>query len=70
MMRKDEMMLVELRCQHGVMDVLGDAKGRGDVGGVKTRDWYVEAHETGSAWQHMNSSVTESSNSQHNKHFL
>ena len=28
------MMLVELRCQLGAMDVLGDAKGRGDVGGV------------------------------------
>ena len=27
-MRKDEM-LVELRCQHGAMDVLSDAKGRG-----------------------------------------
>ena len=28
-MRKDEMTLVELRCQHGAMDVLSDAKGRG-----------------------------------------
>ena len=34
-MRKDGVMLVELRCQHGAMDVLSDAKGRGDVGGVK-----------------------------------
>ena len=38
-MRKDEMMLVELRCQHSAMDVLGDAKGRDDVGGVKVPAW-------------------------------
>ena len=39
MMRKDGVMLVELRCQLGVMDVLSDAKGRGDVGGVKVSAW-------------------------------
>ena len=39
-MRKDGVMLVELRCQLGAMDdVLGDAKGRGDVGGVKVPAW-------------------------------
>ena len=38
-MRKDGMMLVELRCQLGAMDVLGDAKGRDDVGGVKGPAW-------------------------------
>ena len=39
MMRKDGVMLVELRCQLAAMDVLGDAKGRGDVGGVKVPAW-------------------------------
>ena len=37
--------MVELRCQLGAMDVSGDAKGRGGVGGVKVpawRDGFVE----------------------------
>ena len=33
------MMLVELRCQLGAMGVLGDAKVRGDVGGVEVPAW-------------------------------
>ena len=32
-------MVVELRCQLGAMDVLGDEKGREDVGGVKVPAW-------------------------------
>ena len=31
--------MVELRCQLGAMDVSGDAKERGDVGGVKVPAW-------------------------------
>ena len=32
-------MLVGLRCQLGAMDMLGDAKGRDGVGGVKVPAW-------------------------------
>ena len=38
-MRKDGMTLIELRCQLGAMDVLGDAKGRDDVDRVKVPAW-------------------------------